>query len=142
MALPLNVSADLQLTIDGEPLSISGSGDRLVVHVPRLRTARRLLTTGPLAVGNTGQNAERMAEALRLTGITVEVCVQGDTVARIGADAAPNAMGALLNAGPVEVDAGKTVWSVVRRHPVAAAAGGAAALALLAVLVRRFGSDG
>lgn len=141
MALPLNVFADLQLTIDGESLSINGDGDRLVVDVPRLRTARRLLTTGPLAVGDTERNAERVAEALRLAGITLEVRVQGDTVARIGADASPNAIGALLDAGPVEVNAGQMVWSVARRHPVATAAGGAAVLALIAVLLRRLGSD-
>jgi hypothetical protein len=140
MTLPLSVLADLDLSIDGEDFTLYGDGERLVMNAPRLRSLRRLLTTGPLAMSNAEQNAERFAEALELAGLTLEVRVQGDTVARIGKDATPNALGQLLNVGPVEARPAQTLRSVARRHPVATGLGGAALLALLAFLLRRPGS--
>lgn len=140
MALPLSVLADLRLSIDGEDLSIHGDGERIVVQAPRLRAVRRLLTSGPLAMGDTQQSATRLSEALSLAGLTLEVRVQGDLIARIGADATPNAIGRMLQVGPIEARPAQTLRSVARRHPVATALGGGALLALLVLAVRRTGS--
>lgn len=134
MALPLQVVADLALSVDGTPFKIEGDGDRLVVRAARLRDLRALRTARPL---RTPRSMSRLAEALTLAGITLEVHVANDCVAQLGAGASPADWVRLLDVGPVDVQPMRVLRSAVRRHPIAAGLGGASVLAGVIVLVRR-----
>lgn len=117
MARPLDVLADLRLAIDGEQIDIRGTGDRIVVDLPSLQTGRRLLRSGPFAT-NRAQTTGRIHEALRSTGLTAEVRLQGDPIAQIGAEAQPGALGRLLRLEGIEVRPTRPLRAALRRHPL------------------------
>ncbi|WP_232797892.1 hypothetical protein [Salinibacter altiplanensis] len=121
MALPLEVLADLQLAVDGEDIDIRGTGDRIVVDLPSLRAGRRLLASGPFASGQRARTTGRVHEALHISGLTVEVRLRGDPVARLGADAQPGAVGRFLNLDGVELQPVRPLRAALRRRPVLAA---------------------
>lgn len=121
MALPLEVLADLRLAVDGENIDIRGTGDRIVVDLPTLRAGRRLLSSGPFA-SDRARTTGRVHEALAMSGITAEVRLQGDPVARIGAEARPGALGRLLQLEGVEVRPTPTLRATLRRRPFVTAA--------------------
>lgn len=141
MALPLEVLADLQLAVDGEEIEIRGDGDRIVVDLPSLRAGRRLLSHGPLAMGDQEQQVQRVNEALDIAGLTVDVRLDGDVIARVGAQAQPNAVSRLLRLGDVEVRPSKTLTVAARRRPLVAVGVLAALSALLAWLFFRSGDE-
>jgi hypothetical protein len=118
MALPLEVLADLRLAVDGEAIDIRGEGDRLIVDLPSLRAGRRLLASGPFATGDRGRSLSRMHEALDISGITVDVRLSGDVIARIGKGARPSSVARLLNLGPVEVRPVQPLVNEARRRPL------------------------
>ena len=122
MALPLEVLADLQLAVDGEDIDIRGTGDRIVVDLSSLRAGRRLLASGPFARGQRARTTGRIHEALHIAGLTVEVRLRGDPVARLGADAEPGAVGRFLNLDGIEVRPAKPLRAALRRRPVLTAA--------------------
>ena len=130
MALPLEVLADLRLAVDGEDIDIRGTGDRIVVDLPSLRAGRRLLRSGPFAT-NRPHTTGRIHEALRVSGLTAEVRLQGDTIARIGAGARPGSLGRLLRLDGVEVRPTRPVRAALRRRPLLTTA---AVLGLLVLL--------
>ena len=82
MSLPLEVLADLRLAVDGEDIDIRGTGDQIVVDLPSLRAGRRLLASGPFATDR-ARTTGRVHEALRISGLTAEVRLRGDSIARI-----------------------------------------------------------
>lgn len=118
MALPLEVLADLQLAVDGDDIDIRGTGDRIVVDLPNLRAGRRLLTSGPFASGQRARTTGRIHEALRISGLTAEVQLRGDPVARLGADARPGGVGRLLNLDGIEVQPTRPLRAALRRRPI------------------------
>lgn len=118
MARPLEVLADLQLAVDGEDIAIRGNGDRVVVDLPSLRAGRRLLTTGPLAMGGHRRRTEQLHDGLRQVGIGVEVRLQGEPVAQIGAGAQPGAWARLLNLGAIEIHPTRPLRRAARRRPL------------------------
>jgi len=130
MALPLEVLADLRLAVDGEDIEIRGTGDRIVVDLPTLRAGRRLLASGPFA-SDRARTTGRVHEALELSGITAEIRLQGDPVARIGAGARPGALGRLLQLDGVEVRPTPPLRAALRRRPFVTAAVVVGILALL-----------
>ena len=121
MSLPLKVLADLQLAVDGEDIDIRGTGDRIVIDLPSLRAGRRLLASGPFAT-DCAQTTGRVHEALRISGLTAEVRLRGDSIARIGAGARPGSFGRLLNLDGVEVRPTQPVRAALRRRPLVTAA--------------------
>lgn len=141
MALPLEVLADLHLAVDGEDIQIRGDGDRIVVDLPTLRAGRRLLTHGPLATGDRERGLRRVNEALRIAGITVDVRLHGDTIARVGADAQPSGFARLLRLGDVEVRPAQPLKTEARRRPLLTAAVVTALAALLSWLLFRSSDD-
>ena len=141
MALPLEVLADLQLAVDGEEIDIRGDGDRIVVDLPTLAAGRRLLSHGPLAMGDREEQMQRVNEALGIAGLTVDVRLDGDVIARGGAQAKPNAVSRLLRLGDVEVRPSKTLTVAARRRPLVAVGVLAALSALLAWLFFRSGDE-
>lgn len=140
MALPLDVLADLELAVDGEAIDIQGDGKRIVVRLPSLRAGRRLLSSGPFAQ-NRAQSISRIQQALTIGGFTVDVRLQNNLVARIGADAQPGAVSRLLRLDGVEVRATESVRSVARTRPLWTAGIIAGLVGLIAWIVFRGRSD-
>jgi len=117
MALPLEVLADLQLAVDGEDIDIRGTGDHIVVDLPSLRAGRCLLTSGPFATDR-ARATGRVHEILHLSGLSVEVRLQGDAIARIGAGAQPGVLGRVLNLNGVELRPTRPLRAAIRRRPL------------------------
>lgn len=141
MALPLEILADLQVAVDGENINVRGDGDRVVVDLPTLQAGRRLFTTGPFATGDRARTTGRVNDALRIAGLTVDVCVRGDLVARLGARAQPSAVARLLNLGDVEVRPTTALVSTVRQRPLATLAAVVGLAALVGWLIARLSRD-
>lgn len=83
---PVDVTADLALAVDGEPVRVESYTDLVTVDLPSVRVATRLLRRH-------GDRAGVVPDLLAAAGLTVEVTVAGTAVARAGADA---------EAGPLE----------------------------------------
>jgi len=141
MPLPLDVLADLQLAVDGEEISIRGDGDRLVVDLPSLRAGRRLLQSGPFALETEPTPVTQLHEVLGGAGVSVEVRLQGDPIARMGAGAEPGLLSRALNLGAVELRPTRSVLRAMQRRPVLTAAVIAGLVVLLGWMVRRLGGD-
>jgi hypothetical protein len=120
MSLPLEVLADLRLAVDGEDIEIRGTGDHVVVDLPSLRAGRRLLSSGPFATDR-AQATGQVHEALQISGLTAEVRLRGDPIARLGVGARPGAFGRFLNLDGVEVRPTRPVRAALRRRPLVTA---------------------
>ena len=77
---PVDVTADLLLSVDGEPVRVESYTDLVTVDLPSVRTALRLLRRH-------GDRTGDVPGLLAAAGLTVEVTVDGTTVVRAGADA-------------------------------------------------------
>jgi len=77
---PVDVTADLALAVDGEPVRVESYTDLVTVDLPSVRTAVRLLRRH-------GDRAGVVPDLLAAAGLTVEVTVSGTAVVRAGADA-------------------------------------------------------
>jgi len=141
MALPLDLFADLQLAVDGERIDLRARGKRIVVDVPSLRAARRLLEAQPLSDALRGRATRRVQEALQGAGFTMEVQLNGAPVAVVGAGASPGRLARMMRLGGVELRPASTLRQAARRRPFATVllAGGLAAV-LGWALVRLFRS--
>ena len=129
MALPLEILADLQLTVDGESIDVRADGRHVVVNLPSLRAGRRLLDAEPLS--RDGRGPRRVQEALQVAGITLEVQLEGAPIAVIGAGASPGRLARALKLDGVELRLLSTVRQALRRRPVVTAVvAGGLALAL------------
>ena len=121
MPLPLEVVADLQIEVDGENVNVRADGDLVVVDLPSLRAGRRILEAYPISGAKRPRATGRVHDALQIAGITVEVRLQGETVARIGDGAEPGRLARLLNLEGVEVRPTSSLRATARRRPVATA---------------------
>jgi len=117
MAQRLDIVADLTLALDGEEIAVRGHGNRLVVDLPSLGAGWALFRTGPFSQVQRRAGLTRMNTALRDAGLTIDVRLLDETVARIGAQARPNAAARLLNLGAVEVRPTRSMGAAVRRWP-------------------------
>lgn len=137
MALPLEVLADLQLAVDGEEIDIQGDGKRIVVDLPTLRAGRRLVTSGPFAMGDRASKVSRLHEAMDIAGLRVEVRLRGDPIARLGAGTQPNTLSRLLNLGAVELRPTRPLLRAARRRPLVTGAVVVGLVLLIGWLLRR-----
>jgi hypothetical protein len=80
----LGVFDDLSLVSDGRVPRVSMQGDRLFVDLPDLGAALRLVRT--LAAYAPNRGPARAARALRAYGMTVEIRLRNEPLARLGAD--------------------------------------------------------
>jgi hypothetical protein len=136
MATPLDVLGDLDLTVDGEHVAVRGDGRRVVVDVPSLATARRLITKTPY--GDTPRaTAAYVNDLLAEVDLTLDVMLNHKRVVRLGADARPNAVSRLLNLGDVEVHPSVPARESAARNPVATALLLITGVGLLLWLLRR-----
>ena len=92
----LEIDADLQVTVDGEPVAVRGDGSRLIIEVADRSTAWRLFQSN-----RPGRGLVRtLTDTLDVFGIDVDVRVGDRTVASLGGDADP---------GPVSRAIGRAV---------------------------------
>ncbi|MEM1127149.1 MAG: hypothetical protein AAGI71_10905 [Bacteroidota bacterium] len=104
MKAPLDILADLRIDVDGEAVTVSGAGDRVVVNVPSPQVAQKILRT-PLPGVQQDRRAQlrRVSEELHGAGVTLDVHLQGTPLARLGKEARPGGWSRLLNLGQAEV---------------------------------------
>ena len=94
---PLRVETDLDLSLDGTPVDVSSTGDRLFVEFPTLASAVRGLRGLPAS------ERTHAHETLARADVGLEVRVRHRTLAALGADARPGVLGRALGFAPVEV---------------------------------------
>lgn len=136
MATPLDVLADLNLTVDSDHVAVRGDGPRIVVDVPSLAAARRLISKAPY--GTTSRDtATYVHELLTEVDLTLDVMLNGRRVARLGADARPNAVSRFLNMGSMEVHPSVPAREAATHNPVATALLLLTGVGLLLWLLRR-----
>lgn len=117
MARPLEVSADLDLAVDGERIDVQADGKRIVVDLPSLQAGQRLLEAVPIADDLRKQSGPAR-QALGAAGLTVEVQLQGASIAVVGTEAAPSRIGRMLRLGDVELRPVDAIRQVVQHRPV------------------------
>ncbi|PSQ96488.1 MAG: hypothetical protein BRD55_06570 [Bacteroidetes bacterium SW_9_63_38] len=122
MARPLDVHADLQLTVDGEDIDIQSAGDRIMVEVPSLDAGRRVLHAVPFSQRGRARTARQAQEILTEVGLTLELQLDGTPLAVIGADARPGRLGRFLPTGGVELHPSQTLRRAARERPFLAVA--------------------
>ncbi len=123
----LDIESTLQLEIDGETADIRGEGDTLVIDVPSRRMARSFLSGLPPA-GRKRRTVRQMDDMLQAVGLTLDIRVEGSTVAKAGRRATPGGLTRLLGL-PIEVPTGAIVGELKQRPK--AVAGFAFGVALL-----------
>jgi hypothetical protein len=131
----LDIESTLTLEIDGETASIRGEGDVLVVDVPSRRMARSLLSALPPA-GRRRDTVHQMDDLLQAVGLTLDLRVDGGTVAKAGRRAKPGGLSRLLGLGPVEIPSG-AITRELKRPPILTGLAFGAALLLGLGLGRR-----
>lgn len=111
------VEADLDLSVDGEPVRVRGDGDLVVIDAPSLATLRAFragVDALPGPVATDGSSASVVAAAAD-AGPTVEVRVRGTSVARIVPGGAPGILGTLLGTAPARPQLGGLVRAILGR---------------------------
>jgi len=105
----LAVEADLILSVDGHTMSVTGYDDLVALDLPSVPALLSLWRGLPV---------DRMdaAAALASTGLTAELRVRGVPVARIGDDADPGRLAALLGLKPLELVPEGPLLAVTRRR--------------------------
>jgi hypothetical protein len=137
MALPLEIFADLELAVDGEPIDVRADGQRILVDLPSLHAGRRLLDAEPFSGTGRGRATRRVQEALQIAGFTLEVRLEGEPIAVIGAEATPGRLARALRLDGVELRPASTLRQAARKRPVVTAlVAGGLALALGWALAR------
>ncbi len=117
MARPFDIEADLDLVVDGEAVTVRGTGDTIVIELSSLHAGQHLMNTAPLRGRTRRERLTRASRLLRTAGLTAEVRLQGETLARVGADARPGGVMRLLDLPDVEVRARSTVREAARQRP-------------------------
>jgi len=121
MARPLEVLADLQVAVDGEDIAVQSDGDRIVVELPSLEAGRRVLEAVPLAHRSQARTTRQAQDVLSEVGLTLEVQLDGETLAVVGTDARPGRLGRFMPTGGIELRPARTLRQAVRERPFLAA---------------------
>ncbi|SFR69389.1 hypothetical protein SAMN04487947_3609 [Halogeometricum rufum] len=103
---PLTVQTDLTLSVDGRPVDVSSTGERLFVEFPSLSAAVRAFARSPPTA------RRRLHELLTTTDLTVELRVRDRTVALVGAEARPGGLSKRAGVAPVELRVGGVFGAV------------------------------
>lgn len=118
MALPLEVFADLQLSVDGEDVSVQADGRRIVVDLATLEAGQRMLAGHPFSAVRRPASTGRLHDVLQIAGLTLEVRLRGDTIARMGAGARPGRVAQFLRLDGIELRPARSLRVVARERPV------------------------
>lgn len=108
--------------MDGEDVDIHAQGDRIVVDLPTLRAGRRLFAADIFSRRLDRGNAQRLHELLQEMGLTLDVQLTGESIARMGRGARPGRFASLIKLDGVELHPGRPFRSVIRRRPLVSAA--------------------
>ncbi|EMA47872.1 hypothetical protein [Halococcus saccharolyticus] len=103
---PLDVSADLAVSIDGHEVTIESATDRLHVAVPTVGVAAALVRRARDVLPGA-------ARVLATADLTAVVRVRGTVVAVLGAEARPSRLGERLDA-PLQVSADGAFTATIR----------------------------
>ncbi|ADJ15529.1 hypothetical protein [Halalkalicoccus jeotgali] len=110
MGPALAVEADLELVVEGHPISVTGSGSHLTVASPTVRGAVAVLR----GLGTAGDLFGSVGSRFVAADLSADVDVDGSTVARIGPHVEPNALSELLGLAPARVWPGALVRALLR----------------------------
>lgn len=95
LTAPLDIYADLSLEVDGEPIHVTGTGERVVVDLPRLRTGRKLLASSPFR-RRLWQGLADADAYLRRAGVTLDVHLRGRRLGSLGVEGRRGGIARLL----------------------------------------------
>ena len=100
----LDIQADLDIAVDGEPVTVRSEGAELVATFRSVPKAIRVLRTLPFPDGPGRRAAVRTASGtVVMTGVDVLVRVGRRTIARAGPAARPDWLSRLLRLGDVQL---------------------------------------
>jgi hypothetical protein len=105
---PLDVTADLTATLDGEAIKIESFADEMFVNLPSVGTARRLWAYH-------GDDAGRVPELLGAAGLTVEIHIDDRPVASIGPPGSGGFLAGLVGFDGLSIRPGAAVLAVLGR---------------------------
>lgn len=105
---PLAVYTDLDVTLDGQPVQVASTGDRLFVEFPSVRTALTALRAG------IPTDDDRVDALLHTTALTIEVRVHEATVVVLGAAARPGVLSRAASVAPAELRLGGALAALSR----------------------------
>ena len=95
--LPLTVDADLDVAVNGHPVAVTTSEDRVFVEFPSVRALARALRRPPTV------DYRSMDALLRRADLAVEVRARHRTVLALGADTRPSVLLRRAGIHPVEL---------------------------------------
>ena len=133
MAHRLLVDADLDLTVDGRPVTVRGDGPRVVVDVGDAQTAWKVF-----GGRRPGRGAVRsLVDMLERFGVDVEVVLGGRPLASVGPSAVSGRLAEAVGLGGVQIEGGAAVATAFAEPRVRRAALGAAFVVGLLLGARR-----
>ncbi|MEM4781329.1 MAG: hypothetical protein QXG03_07210 [Halalkalicoccus sp.] len=110
MARAPAVEADLSLTVEGHPVSVSGSGTHLTIATSSLRAAVTVLGS----LGTLAELVEPFGSRFVEADLSADVEVDGVVVARIGPHVEPNALSRALGIAPARLWPGALCRAALR----------------------------
>ncbi|WP_224450072.1 peptide ABC transporter ATP-binding protein [Haloprofundus salilacus] len=106
---PLDVTAELTLTIEDEDIRVVGFGDLVVVDTPSLGGAFALLQ------GTKRLPTDQFGADVRAADVTVDVRVDGVSIARLGPGVRPGYLSRKLGVAPARLSLGGAALALLRR---------------------------
>lgn len=110
MGRALAVEADLDLTVEGQSVSVRGSGEHLTVGIETVRGAITVLRNLGTVTELVGPFGTRFVEA----DLSADIVVEGVVVGRIGPHVEPNAISRALGITPARVWPGAVLRAAFR----------------------------
>ena len=133
MARRLLVDADLDLSVDGRPVTVRGDGSRVVVDVGDAQTAWKVF-----GGRRPGRGAVRsLVDVLERFGVDVEVVMAGRPLASVGPSAVSGRIAEAVGLAGVQVEGGAAVSTALAEPRVRRTALGAAFVVGLLLGARR-----
>lgn len=133
MARRLLVDADLDLTVDGRPVTVRGSGPRVVIDVGDAQTAWKVFGGRKPGRGVVRQ----WVDTLEQFGVDVEVVFGGRPLASVGPSAVSGRFAEAVGLAGVQIERGAAVSTVLAEPRVRRTAFGAAFILGVLLGVRR-----
>lgn len=110
MGPALVVEADLELDVEGHPVSVSGSGEHLTVATPTVEGAMAVLR----GLGTLSDLIEPVGSRFAAADLSADVETCGVVIARIGPYVEPTALSRLLGVAPARVWPGAVCRALLR----------------------------
>lgn len=104
------VEADLELAVEGHPVSVTGSGTHLTVGIESVCGAIAVLQS----LGTVSELVEPLGSRVVDAELSADVTVGGTTVARIGPHVEPTALSRALGVAPARVWPGAVARVAIR----------------------------